>query len=69
MPKPSNTSKSITIRVTISKQSGVLLDRLAAVGVYGRNGTEVAARFIDEALQRFIDMPKFKVALERKKVK
>jgi len=47
----------------------VLLDRLAAVGVYGRNGTEVAARFIDEALQRFIDMPKFKVALERKKVK
>lgn len=64
MPKPGNTSKSTTIRVTISRQSESLLDKLAAVGVYGRNGTEVAARFIDEALQRFIELPKFKVGSE-----
>lgn len=64
MPKPTNTSKSATIRVTISRQSEALLEKLAALGVYGRNGTEVAARFIDEALQRFIDLTKFKTGPE-----
>jgi hypothetical protein len=61
MAKTANTSKSATIRVTISRQSEALLDKLAGMGVYGRNGTEVAARFVDEALQRFIEVPKFKV--------
>jgi hypothetical protein len=64
MTKLRNTSKSSTIRVTISRQSEALLDKLAATGVYGRNGAEVAARFIDEALQRFIELPKFKVRSE-----
>lgn len=61
MPKPANTAESDTIRVTLSTQSIALLDKLAALGIYGRNPAEVAGRFIDEALARFVEAPRFKL--------
>lgn len=62
MPKSANAVESTTLRVTVSLQSEALLNQLAAQGIYGRNAAEVAARFIDEALQRFVEMPKLTVA-------
>lgn len=61
MPKAENAAGSETIRVTVSEQSARLLSQLAAQGVYGRNPAEVAGRFIDEALQRFIDPPRLQL--------
>ncbi|OLE55451.1 MAG: hypothetical protein AUG51_03045 [Acidobacteria bacterium 13_1_20CM_3_53_8] len=57
MAKTLNTSGSNTIRVTLSHQSIRLLDSLAEKGIYGRNRAEVAGRFIDEALQKFVETP------------
>ena len=62
MPKSPNSSDSDTIRVTLSVQSIGLLEQLAERGIYGRNGAEVAGRFIDKALQEFTEAPKFKVS-------
>ena len=67
MPKANNVTGSETVRVTVSNQSVRLLDELASRGVYGRNRAEVAARFIDEALQKFIDTPRLKVGTRTKK--
>lgn len=47
------------IRVTVSTQSAQLLEQLAAKGIYGRNAAEVAGRFIDKALQDFVEAPHF----------
>ena len=51
--------------ITVSVQSAQLLDELAQKGVYGRNPAEVAGRFVDEALQRFIEQPKLKVIAKK----
>jgi hypothetical protein len=61
MSKTSNVAESETVRVTLSKQSVRLLDDLGARGIYGRNRAEVAARFIDEALHKFVDQPRLKI--------
>jgi hypothetical protein len=58
MAKASNASGSTVIRVTVSEQSAELLEELAARGIYGRNAAEVAGRFIDSALQDFVEPPK-----------
>ena len=62
MPK-ANESDSVTLRITLSKQSQALLERLAGQGLYGRNAAEVAARFVDQALQSFVDIEKVKITL------
>lgn len=61
MAKFSNPAASKTIRVTLSSQSVRLLDELAAKGIYGRNRAEVAGRFIDEALQKFVEAPRLRL--------
>jgi len=61
MAKVSNTTGSNVIRVTLSDQSVRLLDELAEKGIYGRNRAEVAGRFIDQALQGFVEAPKLKL--------
>lgn len=61
MPKAANTAGSALIRVTVSTQSARLLDELATKGIYGRNPAEVAGRFIDEALQKFIQTPRLRL--------
>lgn len=64
MPKTNNTVGSSTIRVTVSVQSAHLLEQLAERGIYGRNAAEVAGRFIDQALQNYVEAPK--LSLERR---
>ena len=65
MRKTTNTIGSTVVHVTLSHQSIRLLDSMAEKGLWGRNRAEVAGRFIDEALQRFVEMPKFKLEKER----
>jgi hypothetical protein len=65
MPKANNTVGSETIRVTVSEQSKRLLEQLAKRGIHGRNAAEVAGRFVDEALQRFVEEPKLQLETER----
>jgi hypothetical protein len=57
----SNVSQSGTLRVTLAVQSIQLLDELALLGIYGRNGADVAARFVDERLRDFIERPILKI--------
>jgi hypothetical protein len=66
MAKSKNGVESRTIRVTVSVQSENLLDQLVQRGVYGRSTAEVAGRFVDRALQRFLPQPKLKISLTRK---
>ncbi len=64
MAKKSNATASVTVRVTVSAQSARLLDQLAARGIYGRNPAEVAGRFVDEALQKFVEAPSLKLDVD-----
>ncbi len=66
MAKGKNGVDSRTIRVTVSAQSEQLLEQLVQRGVYGRSTAEVAGRFVDRALQRFMEQPKLKVPLTPK---
>jgi hypothetical protein len=61
MAKASNAAGSAVIRVTVSTQSAELLEKLAARGIYGRNAAEVAGRFVDKALQDFVDAPRLSI--------
>ena len=61
MAKRPNVSGSTVVSVTVSVQSAKLLEHLAAKGIYGKNGAEVAARFIDKALEQFVETPKLKL--------
>jgi len=61
MSKSGNITDSETIRVTLSRQSVALLDELARKGIYGRNRADVAARFVDEALQKLVEIPVLKI--------
>ncbi len=61
MPNPGNKASSGSITVTVSDQSIRLLDEIAGRGIYGKNKAEVAARFIDKALQEFVDPPRLKL--------
>jgi hypothetical protein len=58
MAKANNVVGSRKIRVTVSVQSEQLLEQLAQKGIYGRNSAEVAGRFVDQALQQFVEQPK-----------
>jgi hypothetical protein len=69
MAKGNNLADSSTLRVTVSVQSEQLLEQLGKRGIYGRNAAEVAARFIDEALQRYVEQPKLIIPNVAKKKK
>jgi hypothetical protein len=66
MPRVANASASDSLEVTLSVQSKRLLNELAERGIYGRNAAEVAARFIDAALERFVTAPRLNVPSVRK---
>jgi hypothetical protein len=69
MAKGNNVVPSTSIRVTLSAQSEQLLEKLAQQGIYGRNPAEVAGRFVDAALQGFIERPNLKVEPKRTRKK
>ena len=54
-------SPSVSARsLPLSLQSLSLLRELATYGIYGRTVEEVAARLVDEGLQRFVPTPVLK---------
>jgi hypothetical protein len=61
MPKAGNSSQGVSLRITVSAQSAQLLLQIASIGIYGRNQSEVAARFVDRALEQFIEAPKLNI--------
>lgn len=66
MAKRGNVAESAVLRITVSRQSAALLEQLAQTGLYGRNAAEVAARFIDTALQGFVEKPRLSVNADGK---
>jgi hypothetical protein len=58
MPRRPNAAASDIVYVSLSKQSIDLLHQLAALGRFGRSEAEVAARFVDQALEKFAETPK-----------
>jgi hypothetical protein len=65
MPKRGNAAEGVSLRITISKQSEEALEQIAARGIYGRNPSEVAARFVDQALQGLVQFPAIVLKTER----
>jgi hypothetical protein len=65
MAKATNASESDTVRITLSSESIRLLDALAERGIYGRNRAEVAGRFVDQALQTFVDRPVLRLGFKQ----
>jgi hypothetical protein len=65
MAKGPNATGSKNFPITLSVESIRLLSELAAKGIYGRNKAEVAARFIDKALEEFVERPKLKLRSSR----
>ncbi len=69
MAKGNNVVHSANIRVTVSVQSEQLLEKLAQQGIYGRNSAEVAGRFVDKALQEFVEPPKLQIKPKKNRKK
>jgi len=67
MARRGNSSPGESFKVTLSHQSVQMLEELAKRGLYGRNSADVAARFIDQALERFAEAPRFKLDVNRVK--
>ena len=60
MKKP-NAAASDSFTITLSMKSLRILDEIAKNGIWGRNRAEVAARFVDRALEDFVEQPKIKL--------
>jgi hypothetical protein len=56
--KTKNPVGSGNFPITLSSESIRLLDEIAKNGIWGRNRAEVAARFVDRALEGFVEQPK-----------
>lgn len=67
MPRPPNSSQGDRFEVTLSVQSINILKELATRGIYGRTPAEVGGRFIEQALQNFVEPPKFPVGSSRRR--
>jgi hypothetical protein len=58
MPRRKSSSPGIKFEVTLAEQSVDLIEELARRGIYGRTPAEVGGRFIEQALQQFVEAPK-----------
>jgi hypothetical protein len=56
--KKGNAVGSQSFNITLSVESIRLLDAIAKRGIWGKNRPEVAAGFINRALEDFIERPK-----------
>ena len=65
MPRPPNPSRGERFEVTLSAQSINLLRQLATRGLYGRTPAEVGGRFIEQALQQFVQPPRLSSSIGR----
>jgi len=60
MARHKNSSPGNKFEVTLAKQSVDMIEELAKRGIYGRTPAEVGGRFIEQALQQFVDPPKLR---------
>ena len=58
MARHRNASPGVKFEVTLATQSVDLIEELSKRGIYGRTAAEVGGRFIEQALQQFVDKPK-----------
>ncbi len=58
MARPKNLSPGERFEVTLAAQSIDFLKQLAMQGIYGRTPAEVGGRFIEQALQQFVEKPR-----------
>jgi hypothetical protein len=58
MARPKNSSPGNKFEVTLARQSVDMIEELAKRGIYGRTPAEVGGRFIEQALQQFVDPPR-----------
>ena len=58
MARTKNSSPGNKFEVTLARQSIDLIEELAKRGIYGRTPAEVGGRYIEQALQHFVDPPK-----------
>jgi len=58
MARPKSLSPGTRFEVTLAGQSVDMLKELATRGIYGRTPAEVGGRFIEHALQQFVETPK-----------
>ncbi len=59
--KRGNKVGSEQFAITVSSESARLLDEIAKNGIWGRNRSEVAGRFVDRMLESFVEQPKAKL--------
>jgi hypothetical protein len=59
--KRGNAVESEQFAITVSSESARLLDEIAKNGIWGKNRSEVAGRFVDRALEGFVEQPKLKL--------
>lgn len=57
MARPKSVSPGVRFEVRLAVQSIDLLKDLATRGIYGRSPAEVGGRFIEQALQNFVEAP------------
>jgi hypothetical protein len=61
--KRGNAIGSEQFAITVSSESARLLDQIAKNGIWGKNRSEVASRFVDRALESFVEQPKAKLKI------
>jgi len=66
MARKANASDGVPVKITVSKQSAELLAKIATKGIYGRNQSEVAGRFVDKALEAFVEPPRFRLDAKKR---
>jgi hypothetical protein len=59
--KKGNAADSRPLSITLSVQAIGMLEEIAKNGIWGRNAREVAARFVDRALEVWTEQPKLKL--------
>lgn len=67
MPRPKNQNKTIRVAVPAPEQIADLLTQIAATGLIGQTGPQVALHFIQEGVMKALDNPHFE--LKRKPAK
>jgi hypothetical protein len=53
--RPKNPQTSATVTISVTPTVRAWLEELAVKGPYGKTASEVAARFVDERLQRMLE--------------
>jgi hypothetical protein len=59
--KKGNAVDSKSFPITLSVQAIRMLEEIAKNGIWGRNASEVAGRFVDRALEAFVEQQKVKL--------